>query len=82
VYKRGGAPLEVALKKNIIHLHYDMLITPEQIAPLIVSPRCEGGVHVETVKKVIEHFEIFLTVNNSLPGSRAAARCLPRTSSS
>ena len=42
MYKRGGTPLEVALKKNIIHLHYDMLMTPEQIAPLIVSPRCEG----------------------------------------
>ena len=33
VYARGGAPLEVALKKNIIHLHYDMLSTPKQIAP-------------------------------------------------
>jgi len=46
VYTRGGAPVEVALKKNIIHLHYDMLLTSEQIAPLIVSPRCEGSVHV------------------------------------
>ena len=45
MYTRGGAPLEVALKKNIIHLHYDMLLTPEQITPLIVSPRCEGSVH-------------------------------------
>ena len=43
MYKHGGTPLEVALKKKIIHLYYDMLMTPDQIAPLIVSPRCEGG---------------------------------------
>jgi len=64
MYTCGGAPLEVALKKNIIHLHYGMLLKPEQIEPLIVSPRCEGSVHVDTVRKVIKHFKIFLTVEH------------------
>ena len=30
-YTPGGAPLDVALKKNIVHLYYDNLLTPEEI---------------------------------------------------
>ena len=57
-YTPGGASLDVGLRKNIIHLHYDLLWTPEEIAPTIVSPRLEGGVCVTTVTRVIDFFEV------------------------
>jgi transposase len=60
----GGAPLAVALKKNIIHMHYDLLMTPEEIAPLIESPRRVGGVAESTVEDVISFFEAYHHVEN------------------
>ena len=37
--KYGGPPLSTESKKQIIHLFFNMLMTPEEIAPLIESPR-------------------------------------------
>jgi transposase len=61
---------QVALRKNIIHLLYDMLMSPAEIAPLIVSPRVEGGVSVVTVERVIDFFETFWHVEDVLMAPR------------
>ena len=43
-----GAPLTVAAKKGTFHVYYDLLLTPEEIAPLILSQRgASGGVAFE-----------------------------------
>ena len=48
----GGAPLSVQMKKNIVHLYYNLLLTPKEIAPLILSPRkASSGVDVRTVQR-------------------------------
>jgi len=65
-----GAPLALALKKNIIHTHFGRSMTPEEIAPLIKSPRREGGIHVRTVKIVIAFFEVFGHVERLRRGRR------------
>lgn len=56
----GGAALSVDVKKNIIHMYYNVLMTVEEIAPLIKSPRrllC--GVNVRTVQDVLDFFELW-----------------------
>ena len=47
-----GAPLSVAVKKNIVYLYYNLLLTPEEIAPLTLSPRkASSGVDVRAVRE-------------------------------
>ena len=54
----GGESLTAAVKKNIVHMYYDLLLTPEEIAPLILSPRkALGGVGVRAVRDVLDFFE-------------------------
>ena len=56
----GGESLTAAVKKNIVHMYYDLLLTPEEIAPLILSPRkASGGVGVRAVRDVLDFFKVF-----------------------
>ena len=60
------------MKKNIVHLYYDLLLTPEEIAPLILSPRkASGGVGVRAVQDVLDFFEVYHHVENHLRAPRA-----------
>ena len=52
--------LTAAVKKNIVHMYYDLLLTPEEIAPLILSPRkASGGVGVRAVRDVLDFFQVY-----------------------
>ena len=56
----GGESLTAAVKKNIVHMYYDLLLTPEEIAPLILSPRkASGGVGVRAVRDVLDFFQVY-----------------------
>jgi transposase len=68
--RMGGAPLDVALKENIIHMYYDLLMTPEEIAPLIKSPRRAGGVAVSTVNEVLTFFQTWYHVGKLPRGAK------------
>ena len=55
-----------------MHLYYDLLLTPEEIAPLILSPRkASGGVGVRAVQDVLDFFEVYHHVENHLRAPRA-----------
>ena len=48
------------MKKNIVHLYYNLLLTPKEIAPLILSPRkASSGVDVRTVQGVLDFLETY-----------------------
>jgi len=56
----GGAPLSVQMKKSTMHLYYNPLLTPGEIAPLILSPRkASSGVDVQTVQGLLDFFETY-----------------------
>ena len=76
----GGAPLSVAARKNIVHLYYDRLLTPEEIAPLILSPRkISGGVDVRTVLAVLDYFDVYHHVEDTPRAPRALMMPAPHT---
>ena len=55
------------MKKNIVHLYYNLLLTPKEIAPLILSPRkASSGVDVRTVQGVLDFFETYHHVEDLL----------------
>ena len=55
------------MKKNIVHLYYNILLTPKEIAPLILSPRkASSGVDVRTVQGVLDFFETYHHVEDLL----------------
>ena len=55
-----------------MHLYCDLLLTPEEIAPLILSPRkASGGVGVRAVQDVLDFFEVYHHVENHLRAPRA-----------
>ena len=57
--KYGGPPLSTESKKQIIHMFFNMLMTPEEIAPLVESPRNPArGVDVRVVTGVLGFFDI------------------------
>ena len=54
----GGAHLDKGKREVIIHMHTQLGMSPDAIAPLIPSPRRHGiGVCVRSVKDVIRHHE-------------------------
>jgi hypothetical protein len=55
------------MKKNILNLHYNLLLAPKEIAPLILSPRkASSGVDVRTVIGVLDFFETYHHVEDLL----------------
>ena len=68
----GGAPLSVATRKSTVYLYYKILLTPEEIAPLILSPRkASYGAGVRTAHDVLTFFEVFHHVEGVLHAPRA-----------
>ena len=67
----GGAPLAVAVKKNIVHLYYDLLLTPEEIAPLILSPRKPRAAWAFEPSKMCLTSLKFITTSRTLSEHRA-----------
>ena len=63
-----------------MHLYYDRLLTPEEIAPLILSPRkVSSGVDVRTVRAVLDYFDVYHHVEDTLPAPRALKILAPHT---
>ena len=63
-----------------MHLYYDRLLTPEEIAPLILSPRkVSSGVDVRTVQAVLDYFDVYHHVEDTLSAPRALKMLAPHT---
>ena len=63
-----------------MHLYYDRLLTPEEIAPLILSPRkVSSGVDVRTVRAVLDYFDVYHHVEDTLPAPHALKMLAPHT---
>ena len=61
-------------------LYYDRLLTPEEIAPLILSPRkVSSGVDVRTVRAVLDYFDVYHHVEDTLPAPHALKMLAPHT---
>ena len=47
-------------RKTIVHQHFVLGMSPEEIAPLIPSPRSDtGGLSIKAVKSVIDFFDLY-----------------------
>ena len=49
-YTNGGAPIPVGSRKIIVQMHFTCGMVPEEIAPLIPSPRSDDALSVDAVK--------------------------------
>ena len=67
----GGRPLSKFERRSIVHLYYNVDLSPNEIAPLIKSPRRRGGISVQAVKKTIEFFDKHHHVDGRRRGGRS-----------
>ena len=65
------------MKKTIVHQYYNILLTPEEIAPLIKSPRRPGGLCVEAVQSVLDFFATYHHVEDVLRAPRTGRMLEP-----
>jgi transposase len=72
-YVPGGPPLPVALRKQIVHLFFDLDMTCSQIAPLVFSPRVHGGISVGTVYRWVNFYDAYGHVEDM---GRAPRACI------
>ncbi len=60
----GRGHLDVSTRRHIVHLFNDLDKAPEDIAPVIQSPRRAGSADVRTIKNALAFYEVYGHVEN------------------
>ena len=59
-------------------MYYDLLVTPEEISPLTVSPRkVPGGVDVRTARDLLDFFEVYHHIEDVIQAPRGLKMPVP-----